>query len=1205
MAAISTEEVPSHLDGPALVAAAAGLMLLPSNASRHVRLHRLAALGMALPDHGARAASPSAIRSMLKRGDIGGPRIQMMEDPYSEPLVYSLSFDGGPYLVSGGSGEHAVADLELIAEAIFQDDLLPKSFRASARQLLRGLLLVSDLVLRRAALARGTAPTGWPGTPVEVPGASLLATLVDATFISHEDLAAYGPWLTTVVDTFALDPGELSDPCGTDYTDDRLQVTPFLRLDNGYRVVLPLDLSITVRFHLLRFAKQDGLLAELGSRWRERVVARLRRLLPGATPFEEIARSRRASRYLAKIDSARDLHVIVATDPLVDWQPDVWGYYDTDAVLNEIAELIEPSAVEGYSSADEVVHLVLTDSPGRAAFWGVPYIEHAAPVLMARSDDLDVIFHEEQPDVLVGLLLFAQAVERRAGQSMATDILDEYAIYAANHKSFYLSDGAPPHFTVFQVGDGVNLRMKYLSETDRHGVVMQLPGTPIVQVQRRYATDAPEIFITMPNSSFLGCVVESEEQTFLIRVDLGDGDFIGVEPDLLDCVAFWVRECTTLANVHSSRDQTELVLQVRDVDSWKRISGGGTSGAGVTVVGREGGYNIALDAAFARSLQEALNTGERLMVHALLAEVFGVPAVDLESTLDMVAPLGPKRMVTIFTQDGSPDMLATRLPRALLGHEQVEAQVLDELGEWLRLPSGGAYQIGELTGRDRVEVLRIAVAHLFNNLEQAIAPFEKRALLEFLILQSEALLHRGRVTSLMLPSRLACFGEQSETVADLVKDRKEMSSAHRATRFLIEYVAATPPPGDRSITTLDHYHLLALAKEIIDRATTSDFLHYELADFEISILESGRLGTSRDERVVSAMDAYATNAGTQTLHDALRRSAEAPETARDGLQVIEQSESAMIAEFGFTLSELREVCGGLLDLGNADTTTRVDRAAAVSQVASSRALDETTVSKVLHAISLEERSSFLEIGSDAWPWRFNRDKSYVRRPIVVQGDQMVYGFRSVYRLGLYWIEGLLSGRWQGKAATTEMQQFISIIRRRVNDDFARSVQARFRELGFITRLGVKKVGKVRIADGAGRDLGDIDVLAVHTGSRTIMGVEAKDFEIARTPAEIANELEKLFVGSRTKKSTIDLHSVRVAWLKGHVGEVLETLGIPGSSDGWVVRGIVVTSEPLLSPLVRSSQLPVIAANRLSLQGVGLGTQPRDRSVGKDNRRRRR
>jgi hypothetical protein len=144
VAGIRTSSVPQNIDGPSLVAAASGLMLLPENASRLLRLHRLSALGMALADNGASPVSPSAARSILKNEDIGGPGVLMHEDPYSEVLVQSISFIGGPYLVSAGSGEHTVADLENLLDAVFRERWMPDELRGPARQLVQGLALTPD-----------------------------------------------------------------------------------------------------------------------------------------------------------------------------------------------------------------------------------------------------------------------------------------------------------------------------------------------------------------------------------------------------------------------------------------------------------------------------------------------------------------------------------------------------------------------------------------------------------------------------------------------------------------------------------------------------------------------------------------------------------------------------------------------------------------------------------------------------------------------------------------------------------------------------------------------------------------------------------------------------------------------------------------------------------------------------------------------------
>ena len=1161
-------------------------MLLPENASRLLRLRRLAALGMALTDNGASPMGPSAVRSILKHQDIGGPDVLMQDDPYSEVLIQSISFFRGPYLVSNGSGEHTVADLENLLDAVFREPQMPGDVSAPARQLIEGLLIVSDMVLKRAGLRRGTAPGGSPRSRIDVPSAARLRELTEAAFISNDELDARGGWLRMVVDTFALDPGQLVDPCAGDFTDDRLYVTPFLRLAGGYRVAMPLDLLITIRFHLLRFAFQAGRLEELGERWREAAWRRFMRLAPSGSSPVLLEHSAIMSRYLLKIDGKRDLHVVVATDPLVDWQLDVWGSYHTRPALGHIAELVTPGARSTYSPAEELLHLIIVDSPGRAASWGVPNVDGADPMLIARSDDLEVILHQE-PDGLIGLLLFAQAIGNRPGKSVSTSLLDEFCSYVDHEKSFYFSDDKPPDFTLFEVGDGLYPRRKYHAVTDRHGVIPPVPNPGILQARRRYEHDAPEIFLTEPASSYVGYVVELGNQSVFLSLDLRERDFAGVEPDLLECAAYWVRECATCTGARAPAATTELVLTLSDPESWKGVADWSTTDPAVRVTPTANGCVLEFTETFVALLQDRANSAERELVKALLTSLFGIATGSLASTLEMVAPSGSKRMLNAFDQNRSPDMLAASLPRPLTGHDQVTAQLLDDLGEWLRSPTGGELSTGSLAGEHRVHALNTAVAHLFGRLEAEIASYDPRTLLDFLIAQNESLVHDGKFKAMMLRSRLACFGEQSHTVTELVQHRKDSATAQRANRFLIEYVAAQPPAGTRAIEVLDYYRVLAIANEIIERATISDFLHYRLADFEVSILDSGRLGVSRDEPVTAAMDTYAANSGMRSVREALKGQARNHEDDYDVVSFVTRSDPAMRAEFGFTLGELREVCGGLLDLATADQVTRIDRSVAISEIASKRDISDDIVSAVLGGITLTQRASFDDIGPDALPWRFNRDMSYVRRPLVLQGNELVFGFRSIYRLGPYWVENLLSGRLQGRAKTSEMKRCISEARGKINDAFARSVSTRLQHLGLITQVSVKKIGKRRIVDSSGNDLGDIDVLAIHAASRSILAVEAKDFEIARTPVEIANELVKLFSGKKGKKSTIELHSKRVDWLRQHLDEVVLSLGGNSGTAPWRVIGVVVTSDPLITPLVSSSTLPVIPFDDLALDALDL------------------
>jgi hypothetical protein len=185
-----------------------------------------------------------------------------------------------------------------------------------------------------------------------------------------------------------------------------------------------------------------------------------------------------------------------------------------------------------------------------------------------------------------------------------------------------------------------------------------------------------------------------------------------------------------------------------------------------------------------------------------------------------------------------------------------------------------------------------------------------------------------------------------------------------------------------------------------------------------------------------------------------------------------------------------------------------------------------------------------------------------------------------------------------------MKQFISEVRGKVTESFARSVAAKLEQLGMTSKMAVNKIDRQRIVDSAGQDLGDIDVLAAHRTTRSIVAVEAKDFEVARTPAEIAGELEKLFKGKKGKKSTVELHSRRLEWLRDHVAEVVRGLGEDPDDATWHVVGNIVTSDPLVTPLVESSPLPVIPFVDLEIETLQLQPLSNGRPPARQRRKRR-
>lgn len=571
------------------------------------------------------------------------------------------------------------------------------------------------------------------------------------------------------------------------------------------------------------------------------------------------------------------------------------------------------------------------------------------------------------------------------------------------------------------------------------------------------------------------------------------------------------------------------------------------------------------------------------MVKALLKHIFDVHVNGLNKKLDMIAPLGSKRIALAPNWNERSDMFAIDIPVPLVIHSQIVEQLLDDLGWWLR--SDKKMVVGILCGEERKEVFRRVVKYYFERLKKEISIYDRHQILNFLIDQNEALIHQYKTVLFSLESKIACFGENSSMPTELDRDYDEFVHAQRANRFLIEYVAACPPAGDCKINNLDYLRLLAISDEIIIKGTISDLLHRGLANYQVSILESGRLGISSDVPIEVAMRDYGIHSIEQLIRSVQGKEGYSDLTNFDLQDFVNKSEPVMRKEFGFSFNELRNVCGALLDLNTADKSIRIDRDEAVTRIADTRNMSLELVSVILDSISLFQRPNFFHKRDD-WPWGFNRDMSYTRRPVVRQGNDIVFGFRSIHNLVRFWVTTLLSGRFLSQAKTEEMKQLISKTRSQINNAFAREVSLRLNHLGIETKIAIEKFGGRRIVGVSGEKLGDIDILGVHEPSKTIVAIEAKDFEVSRTPSELANEVGKLFGGKSKKKSTVEKHERRLEWLREHLDKVVAEFGIDDSL-GWKVRGFIVTSEQLVTPMMRSSSLPVLTINDLDLSALGL------------------
>jgi hypothetical protein len=160
-----------------------------------------------------------------------------------------------------------------------------------------------------------------------------------------------------------------------------------------------------------------------------------------------------------------------------------------------------------------------------------------------------------------------------------------------------------------------------------------------------------------------------------------------------------------------------------------------------------------------------------------------------------------------------------------------------------------------------------------------------------------------------------------------------------------------------------------------------------------------------------------------------------------------------------------------------------------------------------------------------------------------------------------------------RATTRELKVLTSTIRQAENKAFEQVVSRAFSAGGcHISASAVAKIAGKKLKSPEGHDLGDIDALGINLEKRVIFVGEAKDFELARIPSELAHEADHLIHG---EKSALRNLSRRTRWVREHITSVLRSFDLDLDTSGWSVLPVIVTSRDLVSPRILSSDIPVV------------------------------
>jgi hypothetical protein len=1177
--------------------------MMPVNANKLQRFEAMAfSICSCLYEENQPVMSKSRIKSIYNSNLYGLEKVSVYEDPFEQMFTESITFYGGTYIVFPGITETGTMIVKQLLKAIFLSGRNPefREFYKKAFDVAILFLSISNAMAEKAGLSY-REESKVISADITLPQFRIEERLSKAVSFDKEELAEILNKNGVDIDVLEDFIVNFGDANIHDYTSDNhiLHHKPFLRYGDKIVVTMPCNLLGTLRHSIISLAVEYGFNNELNSKFQETLWDKTIRCL-SIMNIEQVSTQIQLPGYknepnykegLFSIDRDKVMYVQLHTDNFADYDANVvYGKKETlKGEFEKRALELKNHILDKHRGIKTVFFLLLLQPAGRAMALGINQLADEIHLMMSLND-LEIVSLLEGGDPL-HLYKFARAKKRVESEIYSWGFLDTYSLYKFKDKSFYFSDDVQPTMYHIPVGEGRDVIEEMYRKVRPHGVPIS-NGKKIIEVISMHSDETIPIYLPASHiKNMITLLVEGD--TWNIWVTSKQVHPIAFQ--MVDLVAYWIWQFShELNQIIRHKGLIEIEINLDQLENWTQhnLEKHDKDLESNPISYRISGNVIQLNIcnSFQRELEGHTNQGERVLVKKVLLALEELNKnrilPSLNKIIEDIAPIGVKKKLLVFNQNNVSVLLESgNFPQLRYIDSADDNMILDDIGEWLK--NEKKIKVGKITNQK--QVINDVVGYLFSKIESSIQTLKNpENVLQTMMLYYETLLYKREEHRITIPTTLHCFSDKASMVKKINDDTSKFNKLSVSLRFLIEYVSACPPSNGKEYFSMEVMdYLLALSSLLIEWANNSDLINYQLADLQISMLPSGRLGIAHKNNYFSASSTYFRQYSSQVLSNAIDNYESNWRTNGDekadtvDLDIVHAFEE----EFGVGFYPFTEFITTVVGIGRdlPDEVKSMPYAEFVEAIQKT-VLSKKEVEDIFSLLSLRERDNFLKAPKafrkeDMLPWKFNRELSYLRRPFILQNDMVNWSNRHLFYCGQHLIDLCVGGRL--KAKSEKMKNLISKYQNIRGEKFNNIVEGLFSSYEFlITRGQVKKFGGKRIEGDKG-DLGDIDVLVINPRTKSIYLLECKDLSIARNPYEIHHELNNLFVGTAKKPSIVQKHSKRTMWIKENIDSVLTHFGLP-TKGKWIVKPLIVIDEEMISPYLYKEKegMKVISINTL-------------------------
>lgn len=550
------------------------------------------------------------------------------------------------------------------------------------------------------------------------------------------------------------------------------------------------------------------------------------------------------------------------------------------------------------------------------------------------------------------------------------------------------------------------------------------------------------------------------------------------------------------------------------------------------------------------------------------------------------------KMLLSATSETKIDLDERYIPKLRYLSQADSSIVLEDLVSWI------SEEVPEkIEGKeDKIKLCDKIISTLVKKIREELKNYNCFEILEYLMLRCESVLNFRAFRSIKVVTQLKCFGEYEDILDKFHEADTKAVRLSLAVRCLIEFVTSEPYFGKKRVNDDDTDFLLALMDELIYFGIIRDLVFLDMNNPEMGLLPSGRIGVSK-EYFDNEMSRFNIDTRKDELGHYVKsfksnyvtsKKQKQNSSDNEDTEYFDSIDSALLNDWKITLPNLVAILNSLAhySIENGSSYMFMKETDFISLLKNEFEMSEIEIQSVFRLLILDSRGKFEKKVdgyeySEILPWRYNRQLSYLSRPILrikeeaEESHLICFSARHLYVSGQNLMSIFFDGTLKVDNNCSEIKNILRKIVTEKGDEFRIQVRDWIKENTDLFVLDYEFNITTKIAD---KNYGDVDVLALDEKRKILYCIECKNTKQAKIIYDFWKDIKNF-----TEKQ-LPKHINREKWLKNNLSVVSQRIN--RDVNDFEVKSIIISSSVLPVKFVKDySEIAFSTLSQLVLDNI--------------------